>query len=185
MDRLALSFLFCHHSAVNRILPAIALCFLALAAARAQTVKGELTVNGVTSKLSHVRAYEVDSTTEKGFMDNIVIIADRVVPREVAIDDKKIEKMTTAEKLVALRVVLDPDCRVRSAAPFHPASKAFISSAAFIKWKPSAYNETTIAGRFYTDGVQELAGQKWKYDVTFSSPITLDLKAVTVPNTPK
>jgi hypothetical protein len=166
---------------VNRFLAASALACLAATGAGAQAVKGELTVNGVTNPLTHVRAYEVDSTTEKGFMDNIVIIANRVVPREVALDDKKLGKLTSSGKLVALRVVLDPDCNVKSAAPYHPALKAFISSAAFITWKPSACNETIVAGRFFTDGLQELAGQKWKYDVTFSSPITLDPKAVTVP----
>jgi hypothetical protein len=61
-----------------------------------------------------------------------------------------------------------------SAEPLHPAFTAFVSSAAFVRWKPSAYDEKRVAGRFWTEGVQKEFKQEWSYDVTFSVPITLD-----------
>lgn len=143
-------------------------------------VKGSLTANGVTTKFTHVMCYEIDSLTEKGYMDNVVILSDRKLSREEVLSEDKLQELTTTKKLVALKVLLDPDCKVKSASPFHPALRVFLSSAAFIKWKPSAYDVDKVAGRFWTDGVQEMGEQKWSYDVTFSSPIVLDPETVTV-----
>jgi hypothetical protein len=68
-----------------------------------------------------------------------------------------------------------------SAEPLHPAFTTFVSSAAFVRWQPSAYDEKRVAGRFWTDGTQKAFKQEWSYDVTFSAPITLDPEAKTVP----
>jgi hypothetical protein len=68
-----------------------------------------------------------------------------------------------------------------SAEPLHPALTSFVSSAAFVRWQPTAYDEKRVAGRFWTDGAQSAFGQQWSYDVTFSTPITLDPAAKTVP----
>ena len=51
---------------------------LALAgAASAQDIKGTLTGNGKTTALAHAMAVEVDSSTEKGYMDVVVVLSDR------------------------------------------------------------------------------------------------------------
>ncbi len=150
-------------------------------AALGQTVKGQLSANGSTGPLSHVAAYEVDSPTERGFMDVVVLVSDRRLPRDIALHPDKLGELMLNDNLVALRVVFDPDGKVKSAAPYHPALKNFIQSGAFVKWKPTAYNEKAIAGRLYTDGEQQIAGQRWKYDITFSAPIVLDPEARTVP----
>jgi hypothetical protein len=63
----------------------------------------------------------------------------------------------------------------------HPAFTTFISSAAFVRWKPSAYDEKHVAGRFWTEGTQNEFKQAWSYDVTFEAPIVLDPAASTVP----
>ena len=81
----------------------------------------------------------------------------------------------------ANRASLTRDGKVKSAAPYHPAFKSFIQSGAFVKWKPSTYDVQTIAGRVFTDGQQQFAGQRWSYDLTFSAPITLHPAARTVP----
>ncbi|HUH93220.1 MAG TPA: hypothetical protein VL742_08765, partial [Casimicrobiaceae bacterium] len=83
--------------------------------------------------------------------------------------------------LVALVVPIDPDAKIMSAEPLHPAFTTFVSSAAFIRRKPSAYDEKRVAGRFWTEGPQNEFRQQWSYDVTFSAPIALDPAAKTVP----
>src|SRR6187399_1486608 len=105
--------------------------------------------------LSHVAAYEIGSATEKGYTDIRVVISDRELPRDVALSDEQLEKLMTAKKLAALRVLLNPDCRVLSAAPYSPAMRNYVSSGAFIQWKPSAYDDEKVAGHFWTDGEQE------------------------------
>jgi hypothetical protein len=68
-----------------------------------------------------------------------------------------------------------------SAEPLHPAFTTFVSSAAFVRWQPTAYDEKRVGGRFWTDGTQNEFRQHWSYDVTFSTSITLDPAAKTVP----
>ncbi len=165
---------------MKKLLPFLALVAFSGLRAAEPVANGSLTANGVTSKLTHVMSYEISSTTEKGYTDTVVVLSDRKLSREEALSEEKLQELTTAKKLVALKVLLDPDCKVKSASPLHPALRVFLSSAAFIKWKPSAYDVDKVAGRFWTDGVQEMGEQKWSYDVTFSSPIVLDAEAVTV-----
>ena len=164
---------------MNKLVPLLAL-ITTCALAADPVVKGTLTANGVTTTLTHVAAYEIDSVSEKGYMDIRVVISDRELPRDVALSDEKLEKLMSEKKIAALRVLLNPDCKVLSAAPYSPAMRNFVSSGAFIQWKPSAYDDEKVAGRFWTDGEQELAGEKWSFDITFSAPIVLDPKAKTV-----
>ena len=60
------------------------------------------------------------------------------------------------------------------------AATLILRNTRFIQWKPSAYDEEKVAGRFWTDGEKELAGEKWSFDITFSAPIILDPNAKTV-----
>ena len=147
----------------------------------AQDVKGTLTANGKSAELKYAIAQEVDSKTEKGYMDVIVVLSDRKLSASDARDTERLESMARKDGLVALVVKLNPDARVMSAEPLHPAVTAFISSGVFVRWKPSAYDEKRVAGRFWTEGVQKEFKQEWSYDVTFAAPIALDPAAKTVP----
>ena len=148
--------------------------------ATAQVVSGSIVVNGKSAALKYAVAQEVDSTTEKGYMDVIVVLSDRKLGVADARNIERLEAMTRKDGLVALVVRINPDARIMSAEPLHPAFTTFVSSAAFIRWKPSAYDEKRIAGRFWTDGVQNEFRQQWSYDITFSAPITLDPEAKTI-----
>jgi len=166
----------------SSILPGIACAALLFAGvAAAQEVSGTLTANGKSAALKYAIAQEVDSTTEKGYMDVIVVLSDRKLGAADAHNVEKLEGMTRRDGLVALVVKINPDARVMSAEPLHPAFTTFVSSAAFVRWKPSAYDEKRIAGRFWTEGTQNEFRQQWSYDLTFSAPITLDPEAKTVP----
>jgi hypothetical protein len=154
---------------------------LTLDIASAQEVSGSLTANGKSVPLKYVQAQEVDSKTEKGYMDVIVVVSDRKLSAADVQDIERLEALVRRDGLVAVAVRINPDARVMSAEPLHPAFTTFVSSAAFIQWTPSAYDEKRIAGRFSTDGVQSTFGQKWGYDVTFAAPIDLDPGARTVP----
>ena len=164
-------------------LPVLAfLAWLALAgAASAQDVKGTLTANGKTTALAHAMAVEVDSSTEKGYMDVVVVLSDRKLAAAQARDVEKLERMMRDEGLVALVVRLNPDAKVMSASPLHPAMRTIISSAAFVRWQPQAFDEKRVAGRFWTEGTQKEFGQQWSYDASFAVPIALDPGAKTVP----
>ena len=148
--------------------------------AQAQEAWGSLSANGRTAELKHAIAQEVDSATEKGYMDVVVVLSDRKLAAADARNVERLEAMVRDNKLVALVVRLNPDARVLSAEPLHPAFTSFISSAAFVRWKPTAYDEKRVAGRFWTDGTQNEFRQQWSYDLTFSAPITLDPDAKTV-----
>ena len=147
----------------------------------AQEVNGSLTANGKSAVLKYAVAQEIDSATEKGYMDVIVVLSDRKLGAADARDVERLETMARKDGLVALVVRINPDAKVMSAEPLHPAFTTFVSSAAFIRWKPTAYDEKRVAGRFSTDGTQNEFRQQWSYDVTFSTPITLDPEAKTVP----
>jgi hypothetical protein len=147
----------------------------------AQDVSGTLTANGQSAALKFAIAQEVDSATEKGYLDVIVVLSDRKVSLSDARNAERLETLTRRDGLVALVVRINPDARIMSAEPLHPAFTTFISSAAFVRWKPTAYDEKRVAGRFWTEGTQNEFRQQWSYDVTFSAPITLDPAAKTVP----
>ncbi len=149
--------------------------------ALAQEARGSLVANGKSAVLKYALAQEVDSLTEKGYMDVVVVLSDRKLGAIDAGDLERLEAMTRKEGLVALVVRINPDAKVMSAEPLHPAFTSFVSSAAFIRWKPTAYNEKGVAGRFWTDGTQDAFRQRWSYDVTFSAPVRLDPAAKTVP----
>ena len=146
----------------------------------AQEVNGTLVVNGKSAVLKYAVAQEVDSSTEKGYMDVIVVLSDRKLGLADARNVERLEALTRRDGLVALVVRINPDARVMSAEPLHPAFTTFISSAAFVLWKPTAYDEKRVAGRFWTDGTQNEFRQQWSYDATFSAPITLDPAAKTI-----
>ena len=154
---------------------------LAAGIASAQDAKGTLTANGKSAELRYAIAQEVDSGTEKGYMDVVVVLSDRKLAPADARDTERLESMARKDGLVALVVRLDPDAKVMSAEPLHAAFTSFVSSAAFVRWKPSAYDEKRVAGRFWTEGTQKEFRQEWSYDVTFSAPIVLDPAARTAP----
>jgi hypothetical protein len=168
---------------VRRPIVILAACaaFAAAGAARSQDVKGTLTANGKSAELKYALAQEVDSATEKGYMDVIVVLSDRRLSPGDARNAERLEAMARKDGLVALVVTLNPDAKVMSAEPLHPAFTTFVSSAAFVRWTPSAYDEKRVAGRFWTHGTQKEFKQEWSYDVTFTAPITLDPAAKTVP----
>ena len=147
----------------------------------AQEVIGSLTANGKSAALKYAVAQEVDSATEKGYMDVVVVLSDRKLRPSDARNVERLEAMTRNDGLIALVVKINPDAKVMSAEPLHPAFTTFVSSAAFIRWKPSAYDEKRVAGRFWTEGTQSQFRQQWSYDVTFSVPVTLDPEAQTFP----
>src|SRR5262245_27441747 len=117
----------------------VAACTILLApgTAVAQEVNGSLTANGKTGALKYAIAQEVDSTTEKGYMDVIVVLSDRKLRPADARSAERLEAMTRIEGLVGLIVRLNPDAKVMSAEPLHPAFTTFVSSAAFVRWQPT------------------------------------------------
>ena len=143
--------------------------------------KGTLTANGKSSALKYAMAYETESTTEPGYLDVVVVISDRKLPEDVVRNQEMLEEMARKQGVAALRVVLNPDAKVMSAEPLHPAFTNLLSSALWVKWEPSAFDENQVAGRFFTDGMQQEFGQKWQYDIRFSAPILLDPEGKTVP----
>src|SRR5499427_11086975 len=114
-------------------------------------------------------------------MDVLVVLSDRKLSAADARNIERLETMSRKDGLVALVVRINPDAKIMSAEALHPAFTTFVSSAAFVRWKPSAYDEKRVAGRFWTEGTQDAFKQQWSYDVTFSAPITLDPAAKTVP----
>jgi len=160
---------------------ALAACLAFATPALAQQAKGTLEANGKTATLTHAIAVEVDSSTEKGYLDVVVVVSDRPVSAAEAKDAAALESRVRRDGLVALRVVLNPDARVMSAEPLHPAFTTFVSSALWVRFVPSAYDEKRVAGRFHTPGRQDEFRQQWSYDVTFAAPIALDPAAKTVP----
>jgi hypothetical protein len=149
--------------------------------AGAQEASGSLTANGKTTALKFAVAQEVDSSTEPGFMDVIVVLSDRKLRPSDARNVERLEAMARSDGLVGLVVRLNPDAKLMSAEPLHPAFTTFVSSAAFVRWKPTAYDEKRVAGRFWTEGTQDQFRQKWSYDITFSAPVALDPDAKTTP----
>ena len=159
---------------------AIAL-LLASAPVLAQEASGTLVANGKTAALRHAIAVEVDSVAEPGYLDVVVVVSDRKLKPAQARDASALEAMARRDGLAAVRVVINPDAKVMSAEPLHAAFTTFVSSALWVRFEPTAYDEKRVAGRFRTPGPQDEFRQQWSYDVTFSAPIALDPAARTVP----
>ena len=168
----------CRHALIFVI--RLALCLAVANPAAAQQAKGTLEANGKSTALTHAIAVEVDSATERGYLD-VVVVSDRPVTASEARDAATLEARVRRDGLAALRVVVNSDAKVMSAEPLHPAFTTFVSSALWVRFVPSAYDEKRIAGRFHTPGKQNEFKQQWSYDVTFSAPIVLDPAATTVP----
>ncbi|MBK6395234.1 MAG: hypothetical protein IPF73_11600 [Betaproteobacteria bacterium] len=173
------------HAVSSWVPPACALfvvaAMLTTTPALAQQANGTLHANGRSAKLEHAIAVEVDSATEPGYLDVVVVLSDRRLSAAQARDAAGLEAMSRRDGLVALRVVLNPDAKVTSAEPLHPAFTTFVSSALWVRFEPTAYDEKRIAGRLRTPGPQNEFRQQWSYDVSFSAPIVLDPDATTVP----
>jgi hypothetical protein len=159
----------------------VAAVAIAAAPALAQQAKGTLEANGQAASLTHAIAVEVDSAAEPGYLDVVVVLSDRPVSAAEAKDASRLESRVRRDGLAAVRVVVNPDAKVMSASPLHPAFTTFVSSALWARFVPSAYDEKRIAGRVHTPGRQNEFRQQWSYDVTFSAPIVLDPAAKTVP----
>ncbi len=147
----------------------------------AQDAGGTLVANGKTASLRHAIAVEVDSVAEPGYLDVVVVVSDRKLTPAQARDASLLESMARRDGLAAVRVVINPDAKVMSAEPIHPAFSTFVSSALWARFEPTAYDEKRIAGRLRTPGLQDAFRQQWSYDVTFAAPIVLDPDAKTVP----
>ncbi len=161
------------------LLLCIALILAAGFAGAAETV-GSLTANGKSTEMKYALAWETDSTTEPGYLDVTILISDREIAEEVARDRDRLEMLARNGELAGLLVVLNPDAKVMSAEPLHQAFTTMVSSALWIRWEPTAFDEKRVAGRFHSDGLRQEFGQKWQYDITFSAPILLDPTAQTV-----
>lgn len=61
-------------------------------------------------------------------MDVIVVLSDRKLTPADARDVERLEDMTRTDGLVALAACINPDARVMSAEPLHPAFTTFLSS---------------------------------------------------------
>lgn len=129
------------------------LLFCGIVAAQ-EVVSGSLAANGKSVVLKYAVAQELDSATEKGYMDVLVILSDRKLGAADARNIEQLETMARRDGLVALVVRLNPDAHIMSAEPLHPAFTTLVSSAAFIRWQPTAYDEKRIAGRFRAGGTQ-------------------------------
>src|SRR4029434_4684667 len=81
--------------------------------AAAQDVNGSLVVNGQSAARKSAVAQEVDSATEKGYMDVIVVLSDRKLGLTDARNVERLETMTRKEGLVtlAVRINLAPTIR--------------------------------------------------------------------------
>lgn len=161
----------------------ILLCIVTLLTAGisgAAETAGSLTANGRAAEMKYALAWETDSTTEPGYLDVTILISDREIAEEVARDRDRLEMLARNGELAGLLVVLNPDAKVMSAEPLHQAFTTMVSSALWIRWEPTAFDEKQVAGRFHSDGPRQEFGQKWQYDITFSVPILLDPKAKTV-----
>ncbi|MFO1309096.1 MAG: hypothetical protein U1F64_11730 [Burkholderiales bacterium] len=166
----------------RRAFAALALALaLAAPAVLAQNASGTLVANGKTAKLEHAIAVEVDSVAEPGYLDVVVVVSDRKLTPAQARDASLLESMARRDGLAAVRVVINPDAKVMSAEPIHPAFSTFVSSALWARFEPTAYDEKRVAGRLRTPGPQDAFRQQWSYDATFSAPIVLDPDAKTVP----
>jgi len=157
------------------------LCLIFSATVHAQQVSGSFSANGHSATLTHAIAMAVDSPTEKGSLDVVVVLSNREISPQLITDVETMEKMAHKQGLAALKLVIDPDAKLKSATAYHPAFTAYISSPDYTTWKPSTYNEKLIAGRVSTKGEAKDFNNRWQYDLAFSAPIILDPEAKTIP----
>lgn len=149
-------------------------------AASGGEVSGSITVKGKTMELSHAQAFEVDSDTEPGYLDVLIVLTSRPITADQARDREELERLSFEDGLAGIRLLLDPDCKPKALATYHPNFSVFLDGAGEHRWQPSAFDER-VAGRLTTPGRQEAMGQTWEYDVEFSTRIVLDPEATTVP----
>ncbi len=158
----------------------ILLCTVVLTSvspAGAQEISGSFQANGHEVELAHVIAIEIDSETEPGYLDILVMLSDRELTEDQVRDKEALEKLAFKGGMSGLRLVLDPDCKVKEISPYHPSFKVFLVNADEATWEPSAFDED-VAGRIKAS--QSAFEQSWAYDLEFRAKIQLDPEATTV-----
>ncbi len=161
---------------MRRLIFVISCMSLFAAAAHAEDISGSMSVNGQEATLTHAAAMEVDSDTEPGYLDVLVVLSSRELTADQMTDVEELERLSFKDNLSAIRLLLNPDCEVKSVSYYHPAFKVFLVNAGEDTWEPSAFDER-VAGRIHSGGRQEGFNQIWEYDFTFSTPIVLDPEA--------
>jgi hypothetical protein len=90
--------------------------------------------------------------------------------------------MARKDGLVRARRQAQPDAKVMSAEPLHPAFTAFISFGGVRALEAQRLRrEARRRPLLDREACRRSFKQEWSYDVTFSAPITLDPAAKTMP----
>lgn len=164
------------HSFSTVSLVVATLLALCAQASSGQSVSGTYVANSKTVELRHALAMEIDSDTEPGYLDVLVLLTDREITEEQAKSQETLERLSFKEGLSGIRLLLDPDCKVKQIGPYHPTFKVFVVNHSLPEWSPSAYDET-VAGKLRQERQSDY-GQTWEYDLTFDVPIIADPEAI-------
>jgi hypothetical protein len=154
------------------------LCALPLFAAPA-TVTGTLTVNGTTTKLTHVYAAKRTSPFDKTKPATFVIATDTELPQTALIDDMEFMKATMKMPLSGVEWLIDSgDQNVVSLVIHSPNLKKLdqFSSVGSQKLELTANTPARVAGHLFLPKPDDFFENMYQFDIHFDVPVS-DVKA--------
>lgn len=157
-------------------LPGIALllCALPLAASTA-TVDGTLTVNGTSTKLTHVYAVTRANPFDKAKSATLLIATDTELPPAALVDEFEFMRATMKLPFSGIECLIDPaDGSVSTLVVHSPNLKKLdqFSSVGAQKLELSANTASHIAGHLFLPKPDDFFDNIYQYDFRFDTPVS-------------
>lgn len=148
-----------------------ALVIPAAAAAQADTVTGQLRVDGVSFALRHVYVSTQPGFFDRETEDTRLLFVD--VPLQEALRDDPFgpARLARQGKLHGVEVILSARGEPLGGAVFLDAFNGMASVSGMHRFEKTRLEYRSIAGRMFSDGPRTFAGITWEYDVAFTASI--------------
>jgi hypothetical protein len=153
----------------------------------AGTAKGTLTVNGKTTKLSHVYATTKPNPFDKTRTDVVVVLTDTELPAEAIHDTFEMMEAVDKLKFSGISVEITDEKDVVSGMIYSPNFKKDMSQVSVTgvqKLDLKDFSTSHVAGRVFMDGPNDFFENVYEFEATFDVATTAKPKPAPLKGTP-
>ena len=147
-----------------------ALCASWARAGEPGRVTGTLTVDGVSTTLTHVYAYQRSGHFDPGQLDAVVLLCDRELPAAAVTDPSERLKLEKAGNLRAMELTISHEGKLTTVKVRHPAfGHGPSGNSTRYRLTLDRYNEIGLAGRLTCDGERKEKGIGFTFAAEFAA----------------
>jgi len=160
---------------VRPFLPALMVLLAALCASWAPAgepgrIAGTLTVDGVSTTLTHVYTHQRPGHFDPGQLDAVVILCDRELPGAAVTDPNERLKLEKAGNLRALELTISHEGKLTAVKVRHPAfGHGPSGNSTRYRLTLERYDKTGLAGRLTCDGERKEKGIGFTFAAEFAA----------------